>query len=156
VLELSGVFGGRLSFSRSAAFSASTAASCLLNSSIRANNRAISASFSALDSADESKGGVTHMLTYIRPPEATAVTLIESICRTCHVGGLSNYLLLEPHRHYGAIENHSFISAFRRKPFRRLGEQIAIPDDRQSRLPARSVVDDQRIGLAQPCRGALN
>ena len=31
------------------------------------------------------------MLTHIRPPEATAFTLIESICRTCHVGGLSNY-----------------------------------------------------------------
>jgi len=85
VLELSGVFGGRLSLSRSAAFSASTAASRLLNPSIRANNRAISASFSALDSADESKGGVTHMLTHIRPPEATAFTLIESICRTCNV-----------------------------------------------------------------------
>jgi hypothetical protein len=70
-----------LSFSRSAAFSASTAASRLLNPSICANNRAISASYSALDSADESKGGVT--------PDATAFTLIESICRTCHLGGLS-------------------------------------------------------------------
>jgi hypothetical protein len=36
------------------------------------------------------------MLTHIRPPDATAFTLIESICRTCcrtcHLGGLSNYL----------------------------------------------------------------
>jgi hypothetical protein len=82
VLELSGVLGGRLSFARSAAFSASKTASRVLNSSIRANNVAISASFSALDSADESNGGVTHILTHIRTPDATAFTIIESICRT--------------------------------------------------------------------------
>src|ERR1700693_4584118 len=98
VLELSGVFGGRLSFPRSAAFSASRAASSLLNSSIRASNVAISASFSALVRAGESKGGITHTLTHIRPPDATAFTIIESICRTkpcSHNRGLSNYVAHE-------------------------------------------------------------
>ena len=70
-----------LSFARSAAFSASRAASRLLNSSIRASNVAISASFSALDNTEESNGGATHTLTHIRPPDATAFTIIESICR---------------------------------------------------------------------------
>jgi len=79
VLELSGVFGGRLSLARSAAFSSSTAASRLLNSSIRANSATISASFSALDKEEESGGGVTHTLTHIRPSDATAFTAIESI-----------------------------------------------------------------------------
>src|ERR1700693_3081670 len=100
VLALSGAFGGRLSFPRSAAFSASRAASRLLNSSIRASNVAISASFSALVRAGESKGGITHTLTHIRPPDATAFTIIESICRTkpcSHNRGLSNY-----HRSNGA------------------------------------------------------
>jgi hypothetical protein len=64
----------------------------LLNPSIRANNRAISASFSALYRVDESKGGATLMLSHFRPTEATAFTLTESICCTCHVGGLSNYV----------------------------------------------------------------
>src|SRR5215217_3848426 len=70
VLELSGVFGGSFSFARSAAFSFSSAASRLLNSSIRASNVAISASFSALDIAEESDGGVIHRLTHI--PRLTA------------------------------------------------------------------------------------
>jgi hypothetical protein len=48
VLELSGVFGGRFSLSRSAAFSSSKAKSRLLNSSIRASNVTISASFTQL------------------------------------------------------------------------------------------------------------
>jgi hypothetical protein len=79
VLELSGVFGGRSSFARSAAFSASRAVSRLLNSSIRTNNVAISASFSALDKEEESGGGTTHTLTHIRPSGATAFKLTESI-----------------------------------------------------------------------------
>jgi hypothetical protein len=79
VLELSGVFGGRSSFSRNAAFSASKTASRLLNSSIRANNVAITASFSALDKEEESGGGITHMLAHICPPDATDFAPIESI-----------------------------------------------------------------------------
>jgi len=94
VLELSGVFGGRLSFARSAAFSASKVPSRLLNSSIRVNKVAISASLSALDSNEESNGGVTRRLTHIRSPNATAFTPIESICHTGRCSctrGLSNY-----------------------------------------------------------------
>jgi len=98
VLEFSGVFGGRSSFSRSAAFSASTVASRWLksstrpnNSSTHANNDAISASFSALDNAEESRGGLTHTLTHIRALDATPITRNESICRIRHTEGLSNY-----------------------------------------------------------------
>ena len=65
VLELSGVFGGSFSFARSSAFSFSSASSRLLNSSIRASNVAISASFSALDNEEESNGKVIHRLTHI-------------------------------------------------------------------------------------------
>jgi len=82
VLELSGVFGGSFSFSRSAAFSSSKATSRLLNSSIRATSVAISASFSALDNEEESNGAVTHTLTHIARRSATASILFESICRT--------------------------------------------------------------------------
>jgi hypothetical protein len=76
------VFGGRLSFARSAAFSASKVASRLLNSSIRASNIAITASFSALANEDESGGGIIHIWSHIRAPDATAFTLFASICRT--------------------------------------------------------------------------
>jgi hypothetical protein len=40
-----------------------------------------------LDRAEESHGGVTHTLTHIRAPDATAFTIIESICRTALSGG---------------------------------------------------------------------
>jgi hypothetical protein len=92
VLELSGVFGGKSSLARRLAFSARSATFCssntvsrLLNSSIRASNDAISASFSALDRQEESGGGVTHTLTHIIPADATTFMPIESICRTSNV-----------------------------------------------------------------------
>jgi hypothetical protein len=106
VLELSGVFGGKSSLARRLAFSAPSAAFCasntvsrLLNSSIRASNDAISASFSALDRQEESGGAVTHTLTHILPPDAIAFMPIESICRTNNAGqtrGLSNYAYRDP------------------------------------------------------------
>ena len=73
VLELSGVFGGSFCFARSAAFSSSNAARRLLNSSIRANNVAIRASFSALDNEEESSGGVIHRLTHAASPDASKI-----------------------------------------------------------------------------------
>src|SRR5260370_27654115 len=78
VLELSGVYGGSFSFSRSAAFSSSKATSRLLNSSIRASSVAISASFSALDNEEESNGAVTHTLTHIARRNASASILFRS------------------------------------------------------------------------------
>jgi len=73
VLELSGVFGGSFSFSRSAAFSSSSTSSRLLNSSIRTHNVAISASLSALEDDAESGGGVIHRLTHVPSPEARGI-----------------------------------------------------------------------------------
>jgi len=76
---LSGVFGGRIGFSRSATFSSSKAASRQLKSSIRASNLAISPSFSALDSAEESNGCVIHTLTHNARRDAPASIIFESI-----------------------------------------------------------------------------
>jgi hypothetical protein len=59
VLELSGVFGGRLSFSRSATFSSS-------NASKRASNCKISASFSLVLSKLKFGGEIIHLQTQIR------------------------------------------------------------------------------------------
>jgi hypothetical protein len=95
VLELSGVFGGRLSLARSATFSSSSTAGRLFNSSIRASNVAITASFSALDKEDESGGGATHTLTHIRPPAATGLRSSSQFAtpHTPAAGGrLSNYV----------------------------------------------------------------
>jgi len=71
--RVSGVFDGSFCFARSAAFSSSNAARRLLNSSIRANNVAISASFSALDNEEESSGGVIHRLTHAASPDASKI-----------------------------------------------------------------------------------
>lgn len=73
VLELSGVFGGRVSLSRSAAFSASKAATRAANASTRANNAMINASFSDDDNWRRSGRGVMERLTHIPTPGATRI-----------------------------------------------------------------------------------
>ena len=82
VLELSGVFGGRSSFSPSLAFSARNSAFSARSTAISAskpesrdNSVAISASFSALDDNEESNGGVIRRLTHTRSPEARKIYL---------------------------------------------------------------------------------
>jgi len=80
VLELSGVFGGWPSFSRNAAFSASSAATRAISAAICsacawtwASNAATNASFSDDDSAVRSGVGVMNRLTHIPTRRATGI-----------------------------------------------------------------------------------
>src|SRR6516225_989997 len=96
VLELSGFFGGRLSFARSSAFSARSAAFSARNAAFsaskisnravrsfkRSNNARISASFPALSRRAKSGGRVIHRLTHVRSRKAKLFLITESICRT--------------------------------------------------------------------------
>jgi hypothetical protein len=76
VLELSGVFGGRLSFSRSAAFSRS-------NASKRASNCTINASLSWALSKMKFGGESIPLSIQIRRRPATPFRACESIRHTC-------------------------------------------------------------------------
>src|SRR5216684_1685803 len=91
VLELSGVFGGKSSLTRSSAFSFRNAAFSASNTSkrtVRSFSRSIkvriSASFAALSRRAKSGDGIIiiHRLTHIRRRKAIAFTPFESICRT--------------------------------------------------------------------------
>ena len=90
LLELSGVFGGSFSFSRSVAFSAFSAAFSALNAAFSASkaetraasasNRAISTpisvSFSDEERQEMSGGRVMERLTHIRPSSATEIYIL--------------------------------------------------------------------------------
>ena len=83
LLELSGVFGGSFSFSRSVAFSAFSAAFSASKAETRAasaSNRAISTpisvSFSDEERQEMSGGRVMERLTHIHPSSATEIYIL--------------------------------------------------------------------------------
>ena len=82
VLELSGVFGGRLSFSRSVAFSAFSVAFSRSKAPKRASNCAINASFSLALSKLKSDGEFIPLSIQIRRRPATPFRTCDSIRRT--------------------------------------------------------------------------
>lgn len=85
LLELRGVFGGRLSLSRSAAFSALSPSTSSSKALTRASRAAIKASFSEGERVERSAGGVIVRLTHKLPDDATEIHTPRTLATTRHV-----------------------------------------------------------------------
>src|SRR4051812_31535331 len=85
LLELRGVFGGRLSLSRSAAFSVLSPSTSSSKALTRASSAAIKASFSDGERVERSAGSVIVRLTHKLPHNATQIHTPRTLATTRHV-----------------------------------------------------------------------
>src|SRR5829696_5297177 len=86
LLELRGVFRGKLGLSRSAAFSVLSSSTSASKALTRASSAAIKASFSDGERKERSAGGVIVRLTHTLPHDAAQIHTPGSLAITRHVG----------------------------------------------------------------------